>query len=221
MQVPYAPAMNVSVLLAISGVAALLDWWAVASSRRPVELVAKPLTMILLVGVAASVGDPAADVRLWLVIGATLGLLGDVALLGDGEVAFMAGLGSFAFGHLGYAVAALLIGFDWAWAIPGVVFLVALLGFRFLGETLPGAERHGGRLLAGAVVFYAAVISVMVLTAWATGELLAAGGAVLFAISDWLLGYQRFVAPIRHGRLAVIIAYHVGQALLIVGLATS
>lgn len=213
--------MKVSVLMVLSGVTALIDWWAVARNRRTVELAAKPLTMALLVGVAASVGDPAADVRTWLVIGATLGLLGDVALLGDGEVAFMAGLGSFAVGHLSYGVSALLVGFDWAWAIPGVAFLAVLLGFRFIGETLPGAKRHGGPVLAGAVVFYAVVISVMVVTAWATGEVLAAGGAVLFSISDWLLGYQRFVAPIKYGRLGVIVPYHLGQALLIIGLATA
>ncbi len=213
--------MHLAALLAISSVAALIDWWAVASNRRTVELVAKPLTMALLVGVAASVGDPAADVRTWLIIGATLGLLGDVALLGEGEVAFMAGLGAFAFGHLAYAGSALSVGFEWAWAIPGVVFLAALLGFRFIGETLPGANRHGGRVLAGAVVFYAMVIALMVVTASATGELLAAGGAILFAISDWLLGYQRFVAPIKCGRLGVIVPYHLGQALLIIGLATA
>ena len=72
--------MHLAALLAISSVAALIDWWAVASNRRTVELVAKPLTMALLVGVAASVGDPAADVRTWLIIGATLGLLGDVGV---------------------------------------------------------------------------------------------------------------------------------------------
>jgi len=44
---------------------------------------------------------------------------------------------------------------------------------------------------------------------------------MLFAVSDWLLGYQRFVRPLPAGRLAVIVPYHVGQALLILGLATA
>ena len=62
----------------------------------------------------------------------------------------------------------------------------------------------------------------MVITAWATGEWLAAVGAMLFAVSDWVLGYQRFVRSFgRHGRIAVIVPYHVGQALLIMGLATA
>lgn len=208
------------VLLVVAAAAALVDWWAVDGGRRSIELVAKPLTMALLVGVAAVAGDPPGDVRVFLVVAAVFGLGGDVALLGEGEMPFMAGLGSFAVGHLAYAVAAILLAFDLAWAVPGIVFIAGLLGYRFISETLPGARRHGGPVLGGAVVFYAAVISAMVITAWATGEWLAAVGAMLFAVSDWILGYQRFVASFgRHGRLAVIVPYHVGQALLIMGLA--
>ncbi len=219
---PYDPAVNIAVvLLVLAGTSALVDWQAAATERHAIRLVAKPLTMALLVGVAATFGDPPDDVRTWLVIGAVFGLAGDVALLGDSEIAFMVGLGTFAVGHVAYAVSALLVGFDWVLAIPGVVFLAAMLGFRFVGRTLPGAKRDGGTVLVGAVAFYAAVISAMVVTAWATGEWLAALGAMLFAVSDWLLGYQRFVSPIKNGPLAVMIPYHVGQTLLILGLAAA
>ena len=101
------------------------------------------------------------------------------------------------------------------------VFLVALLGFRFASRTVPGAGRVGGPVLAGAVVFYACVIAAMVITAWATTAWVAAAGAMLFAVSDWVLGHQRFVGPLPGGRLTVMVPYHVGQALLIVGLATA
>ena len=40
-----------------------------------------------------------------------------------------------------------------------------------------------------------------------------------FAASDWVLGHARFVGPVPGGRLSVMVPYHVGQALLIVGLA--
>src|SRR5262249_52989210 len=102
-------------LLIAAAMVAFVDWWAVATGRRRVEHVAKPLTMALLVGVAATAGDPGGDVRTWLVVGAALGLIGDIALMGDGEVEFMIGLGAFALGHLAYAVAAVLVGFDPAW----------------------------------------------------------------------------------------------------------
>jgi uncharacterized membrane protein YhhN len=207
--------------LIAAGVAALVDWWAVARGRRPLELWAKPLTMAMLVGVAATAGDPGGDVRAWLVAGAVLGLVGDIALLGNGEAAFMVGLGAFAAGHLSYAIAALLVDFDPAWALVGVGVMAVLLGFRFTTRTVPGARRRGGIALAASVVFYACVITAMVVTAWGTSAMIAGLGAVAFAVSDWVLGHERFVGPIRGGRMSVIIPYHVGQALLIIGLATA
>ena len=76
-------------------------------------------------------------------------------------------------------------------------------------------------MLAAAVVFYACVITAMVVTAWGTSTVLAGVGAMAFAASDWVLGHERFVGPLPGGRMSVIVPYHVGQALLIVGLATT
>jgi uncharacterized membrane protein YhhN len=208
-------------VLVAAAVFALVDWWAVAGDRRPVELVAKPATMALLVALASTAGSVDGDVRLWLVVGAVLGVVGDVALLGDGEAACMGGLGSFALGHVAYVLAATSIGFDAARAVPGIVFVAGLLGYRFVGRTLPGANDHGGTVLAVAVGCYAVVISAMVVTAWATGRWLAGAGASMFAVSDWVLGYQRFVGPLPGRRLSVMIPYHVGQAVLILGLASA
>jgi uncharacterized membrane protein YhhN len=209
------------VLLVVAAAAALVDWWAVAGGRDRVEMVAKPLTMVLLVAVAATWGDPSGDARVWLVVGAMFGVVGDVALLGSGERAFLAGLAAFAVGHLAYAGAAVVVGLDPVWVLPGLVIMAVLLGYRFVSRTLAGARRDGGPVLAGAVVFYAAVIGLMVATAWGTGSLLAAAGGTLFAVSDWVLGHRRFAGPLPGGRLAVMVPYHVGQALLIVGLASA
>jgi hypothetical protein len=89
-------------------------------------------------------------------------------------------------------VAAISLGFDPLWMLPGLAVMVALLGFRFLTRTVAGARRAGGGVLAGAVVFYAVVISAMVVTAWGTGLVVAASGATCFAVSDWVLGHRRF-----------------------------
>ncbi len=208
--------------LAVLGAAVVaLDWWAVGAERRRLEVVAKPAVMLVLIAVIIAIPDVPGPVRTWLLVGAGLGLVGDVALLGDGETAFMAGLGSFALGHLAYVGAALTVGFEPAWALPGVAFGMALLGYRFLPLTMPGARAAGGGVLAGAVILYALVISFMVVTAWATTALLAAVGAMLFAVSDWVLGHRRFVGPLPGGRLGVMVPYHVGQALLVIGLATA
>lgn len=208
-------------LLVATAVVALVDWWAVRADHREVERWAKPLTMALLVAVAATAGDLDGATRMLLVVGAVLGLAGDIALLGSGERAFMTGLGAFALGHLAYAAAAVTIEFDPVWALPAIVFMAILVGVRFASRTVPGARRAGGSVLAGAVVFYACVISAMVLTAWASTAWVAAIGAMLFAVSDWVLGHERFAGPLPVGRLGVMIPYHAGQALLIVGLATA
>lgn len=207
-------------LLAAAAVVAVVDWWAVRVDRPAVERFAKPATMSLLVAVAATWGTVAGDVRAWLVVGAVLGIGGDVALLGSGEAAFLAGLSSFALGHLAYVVAAARLGLEPIWMLPGVVAMAVLLGYRFLTHTVAGARGTGGRVLAAAVMVYAAVISAMVLSAWGTGLVVAGLGATMFAGSDWVLGHQRFVGPVPGGRLAVMVPYHVGQALLIVGLAS-
>jgi uncharacterized membrane protein YhhN len=208
-----------AVLLVLAGAVALVDWWAVAGRRRQVEYWAKPLTMVLLIGVAASAGDLSGGVRGALVVGGVLGLAGDVVLMLDTETAFMAGLGAFAAGHLAYALAAAWIEFDSRWAAIGIGFMVAMLLYRFATHTVPGARRRGGPALANAVVFYACVITAMVVTAWGTTLWLAGVGACAFAVSDWVLGHQRFAGPLPGGRVSVIVPYHVGQALLIVGLA--
>jgi uncharacterized membrane protein YhhN len=206
-------------LVAGFAVVASTNWWAVATGRRPVVVATKPLATALLVAMAATAGSIDGGARLALVVAAVCGLLGDVALLFGGDVAFMAGLGSFAVGHAAFVVTAVLVGVTWTTALLAVPFLAVLLGWRFLPETVPGAGRAGGRPLMVAVVGYAAVISAMVLTATGTGRWAAAIGAMSFAASDWLLGYNRFVQPIRHAGVIVMVTYHLGQLLLILGLA--
>lgn len=208
-----------AVLLLVFVVAAGADWWAVATSTRRIEVVAKPATTLTLVALAATTGSPDTATRVLLVVAAVFGLLGDVFLLDDREQSFMAGLGSFAVGHMAYVGAALAVGVSWPEWLIAVPFLVVLLGWRFSTQTLPGARRHGGTVLAGAVVFYAVVISAMVLTATGTGVVLATCGAMLFAVSDWVLGFNRFVRPIRRGDLIVHVTYFCGQLALIAGLA--
>lgn len=201
-----------------AGLAAMTNWWALVTSRPHVERVAKPLATALLVVVAATAGSPDTLVRVALVVAVLFGLVGDIALLGDSEARFMAGLGAFAVGHAAYVIAALGVGWSWPHALIAVPFMVVLLGWRFLPETVPGARRAGGTVLYVAVLGYAVIISAMVLTATGTRSVLAALGAMAFAASDWTLGYARFVRPVRHRDLLVMVPYHVGQALLVVGL---
>jgi len=206
-------------LVACFAVVAAANWWAVATGRRSAVLVTKPLATVLLVAMAATAGSIDGAARVALVVAAVFGLLGDVALLFAGEAAFMAGLGSFAVGHAAFVVTALLVGVSWTTALLAVPFLVVVLGWRFVPQTVPGARRAGGPPLMGAVLAYAVIISAMVVTATGTGRWAAAIGAMSFAASDWVLGFNRFVRPLAHAGLIVMVTYHVGQLLLILGLA--
>jgi uncharacterized membrane protein YhhN len=52
----------------------------------------------------------------------------------------------------------------------------------------------------------------------ASGDALAAVGAILFMTSDGLIGEDRFVTPRAWQPMAIIVTYHVAQALLVVSL---
>jgi uncharacterized membrane protein YhhN len=41
---------------------------------------------------------------------------------------------------------------------------------------------------------------------------------MLFATSDSIIGYNRFVKPVRQADLPIMVTYHAGQVLLILGL---
>jgi len=76
------------------------------------------------------------------------------------------------------------------------------------------------------IIIYSAVISLMLLSAmmkmteitWnANAAALVGVGAFLFYISDIILAWNKFVAPIQNGRIYNIGAYHLGQIMLIAG----
>ena len=74
--------------------------------------------------------------------------------------------------------------------------------------------------LVSPVLAYVAVFVVMVASAGATGSVVALAGALLFFYSDAILAWNRFVKPIRYGRIVNIVPYHVGEALLVLSLLT-
>ena len=204
------------VALVVTGVFAVGNWWGVARGDRRLEYVCKPATMAALL-VFALVLDPAngaSDQRAWFVAALAFSLAGDVCLMLPSD-RFVAGLASFLVAHLCY-----IAGF-WtdppsaaAFAIPAVVVMLAVapVAVRVLRalSTEPG--------LRPPVAVYMVVIAVMVASAVASGRVTAAAGAVLFAASDSLIAWNRFVRPVPHAGLLVMVTYHVGQALLILTL---
>ncbi len=203
-------------LLVAAGATAAVDWWAVATDRRGVEYLCKPLTLLLLVGVALALHPADGAVRAWFVAGLLLSLAGDVFLMVPADL-FVAGLGSFLLGHLAYVVGLV----QYQDSVPGLVLgaVVVLAGMATLGRRVRTAVRRGGdAALAGPVTAYMTVISAMVLAAFGSGVPFMVGGALLFYASDATLAWNRFVHEHPGGRLAVMVTYHLGQAGLVLGL---
>jgi uncharacterized membrane protein YhhN len=61
------------------------------------------------------------------------------------------------------------------------------------------------------------VVSLMVVTASGTARPLVLLGALLFLLSDTVLALDRFVGQRAHARMLVIVTYHLGQVLIVVG----
>jgi len=200
----------------LAGLLALVDWYAVVRDRRELETWAKPATLAGLTATTVAAGALDASAGRWLVAALLLGLLGDVALLGRSNRRFLLGLIAFLLGHLAYVVCFLVLGVEEGWWMvvgAGVVVVAFLVG----REVLPAAVAHGGKGFGAAVATYMCVIGATTVTGWATALPLVAAGTAVFVASDTTLALDRFVAARPHGRIAVMVTYHVGQALIAAG----
>jgi len=208
-----------AILLALAAVVAVVDWWAVDTDRRPVEYVAKPLTMVVLI-VAALALDPVVDgQRWWFVAALVLSLAGDVFLMLPRDL-FVPGLASFLLGHVAYVVGLWQGDTSTAGLLVGAAIIAValpLLGGRILRAVRAGDEPE----LLGPVAAYIAVISAMVVSAGASGQPLALAGALSFYASDAMIAWGRFLRELPRGRLAVMVTYHLAQLALVASLTTS
>ena len=205
-----------------------MDWLAVIRSRRRLEYIAKPAAMLALLAWLwiDSRGGVGNAPLLWFALGLVCSLAGDVLLLLP-ERFFLPGLVAFLLAHLAYIYGLNAGGIMWLTetllAIP-----MAIIG-GWLVWRIGGALRAKGRgKLLAPIVLYAVIISLMVVSAlatlfrsdWPVGPAaLVSAGAVLFFLSDVVLAWNRFLAPLPHGRVVVIVAYHLGQLALILGAA--
>jgi uncharacterized membrane protein YhhN len=208
--------------LGVAAVFALGDWASRARetpsvSWRRIEYVCKPATLLALV-VAAVLIDPAAGAgsrQAWFVAALVFSLAGDVLLMLPREQ-FVGGLTAFLVGHLCYIAGLWTNGPALGWFLLAVVALAAIIGT--LGRTiLPAVRRHEPALVPP-VAAYMTVIGVMVATAIASGNLVAAVGAVLFATSDTMIAWDRFVGRFERAGLWIMVTYHLGQAGLVLSL---
>lgn len=215
--------MNFLTILAL--VFAALEAWALYKQWTRVEWLAKPAVMVcLFIWLVSAVGWEGA--ALWFGLGILFSLAGDILLMLSLERFFLWGLVSFLIAHILY-----IVGFNLP--MPGLsawsVILAVLIGWggaRVLRRIVSAALEKGQTRMRLPIVVYGLVISLMLLSAmlklndlsWGAGAaLLVSFGAFLFYLSDVILAWNKFVAPIQHGRIFNIAAYHLGQIALIAG----
>ncbi len=205
-------------VLAVTAAVAVVDWIAVVHSSTRLEYVAKPLVMAGLIAVALVLDPVSALERDLFLIALALGLVSDVFLMLPGDL-LLPGLVAALVEHVAYIAGFRARSLNVPWLIAGAV--VAVASAAVFVPIYVRALRQKQPKLVGPVLAYVAVFIVMVASAGGTGSLVALGGALLFFYSDALLGWYRFVGPLSWGRPVNIVAYHAGQALLVLSLATT
>ena len=126
--------MQVALLVA-TGLAALANWWSRFHHSDRVEAWAKPLTTMLVIGLALANDSPTGQVAT-AVIALALCLEGDIALMPAVDK-FVVGLASFLLGHLVFIVLFAQYGMDHA----------VLANHRVLASVSRGYPRLAGSLI--------------------------------------------------------------------------
>lgn len=189
---------------------ALLFIYGLAIDSTELRLLSKGLPVLALIFWLRSA--PAGAYRRWIRLGLLFSLAGDIILDWPADL-FAFGLGAFLIAHLCYLVA--YLGDSRRLAPRALLLALAAGGGMF---TMLASQPLGQLLMP--VALYALTISAMLWRALAriaepniarSSAWLAAVGAVLFVISDSLIGINRFVAPFASAHYAIIVTYWLGQ----------
>lgn len=214
--------------MAIAGIIAVLDWWAVADrqadrldrsdgglNRRDIERWAKPAVMVFLIIAAVLIPAESDWIRWWIVIGLAFGLVGDVLLFQD---RFIPGAAAFLIGHVAYIVALVPIEHPMPAVILGLVIVGAFA--VSLGRCIVRGAWRQSPLMGGIVVAYMVTIGAVVVLAVGSWSTVAGIAALLFMASDTLLAWARFVGSAPGGRVMVMVTYQLAQAGFVLAIPT-
>ncbi len=207
--------------VAFAGLEALALW----KGWQKLEWLAKPAVMVCLFAwLMLATGLQGAS--FWFGLGVLFSLAGDVALM-LADRFFLAGLTAFLLAQMAY-----LVGFNTplpqvstVWGV-GMAVVLGLSAARVMRPIVAGVRARGQARLVVPVVLYSILVTLMLLSALLTlfrpewkssAASLVSWGAFLFYLSDIVLAWNRFVAPIRRGRLINILLYHLGQIAIVWG----
>ncbi|MDB5972284.1 MAG: hypothetical protein JWQ90_4734 [Hydrocarboniphaga sp.] len=171
----------------------------------------KPLTSAL---IAASLFAAPQRPDALLVAAFAFAIVGDIALMFDGDKAFLAGLGSFFIAHVAF-VAEFMAGVS-GWHVPLWTLAFVIYALAFFIWLLPKTGALKIPTLA-----YGLVLTVMVLAAAAAhaampgaASRLALIGALLFGLSDSVLAVRQFVGPYRGAQPLILSSYWLAIGLI-------
>ena len=211
--------------LSVALLFAALEAVAVAKNLQKLEYIAKPAVMVCLFLWLVSATGLQGN-ALWFGMGILFSLAGDVLLMLLLERLFLFGLIAFLLAHLSYITGFRdELGMINAWSLLLLV-IIAINGGYLIRRIVGTMRTKGQNKLVIPVAVYGIVISFMLYAvmstlydpAWkASAALLVSLGAFLFYASDALLAWNKFVSPIKHGRVFNITLYHLGQIGLIAG----
>jgi len=205
------------VALALAATFSAGNLTAILRHDKRLEYATKPTVMVLLIAVALLLHPVSQAERALFVVAVALGPAGDVFLMLRRDF-LIAGLLAFLAGHVAYIVGFRFGGFELAGLVVGAV-IVTVTAALALRRVLAALDTGGRARLKAPVVAYVVVISLMTVSATASGSLVAAVGGILFLYSDLLFSWYRFVRPLSWGQPLNIVMYQSGQALLVLSLA--
>jgi uncharacterized membrane protein YhhN len=201
---PLTAYMTIKLLSALVLGSALLHLGSYAQGPRRAVYLFKPLTIVLIILVAAVAGNRVSHFYKYAILaGLVFSLAGDIFLMLPRD-RFIQGLVSFLLAHLCYIAAFTFEGGGERRLLYAVPFL--LYGGVMLRVLLPGL----GRMRAPVIVYMA----VIMLMAWQEGSGLALSGALLFVVSDSILAMNRFRRPFPSAQTYVMSTYFMAQWLI-------
>lgn len=205
----------------------ILNVIAVLTDNVDGELITKPLLMPLLLGwlVARMVGQWSPALT-WLAVGLAFAWLGDLLLMGEGDLSFLLGIGAFAVMQACYLLAFTRVpgpGLVRAWKVALVPYVLVWVGLNAVLWPSAGALRipvlvYSLLIVAMGVAALDLVIRVRQPYGWWV-----AGGAGLFVVSDAFIALTAFgpLDPSRGIGALVMTTYTLAQGLIVAGFAKS
>lgn len=190
----------------LAAVAAVIDWRATARGAVAARHRTKPAPMVLLIAAAASVQPWHGWTQMLILAAFAASLAGDLLLLPGRPLA--PGLAAFLVAHVAFILAFSGRAETVAGSLFGAAFLVVLLPLT-VPSLMRGVRATEPRMIAPVAVYMAALCA-LVIAAGTTGSPWPLLGAIVFLVSDLMIGWREFVGPIR-AEWHIMATYHAAQ----------